>query len=299
MSTAYRDLLDAAIRHLEGLKAGGTRFVTVDPASLAGLAKPLARTAAPTAAPPTHRPAVTPRSVPAPSPTTGAAAPTVMARPAGPKAEAMEALRQRALGCTRCAHLAKARKNVVFGVGNLDASLMFVGEAPGADEDEQGQPFVGRAGQTLTGMIQGMGLTRDDVYIANILKCRPDTPGQAMGNRKPTAEEMATCIPFLHEQIDLIQPKVLVALGGTALEGLLHLSGISRLRGQWQTYRGIPLMPTFHPSYLLHREGDGRGGLMTEKRKVWEDLLQVMEKLGLPVSEKQRGFFLPRNGSQG
>ena len=130
-----------------------------------------------------------------------------------------------------------------------------------------------------------MGLRRDLVYIANILKCRPDTPGQAYGNRKPTPEEMQTCIPFLHEQIDLIRPKVLVALGGTAVEGLLgKAAGIMKLRGNWQIYRGTPLMPTFHPAYLLRTPGD--------KRKVWEDMLKVMERLGLPISEKQRNFFL-------
>src|SRR5207248_6423084 len=130
--------------------------------------------------------------------------------------------------------------------------LMFVGEAPGADEDVQGEPFVGRAGQLLTRMIAAMGLSRQTVYIANILKCRPDTPGESFGNRKPTPEEMEPCIPYLHEQIDLIQPKVIVALGGTAVEGLLGKTlGITRLRGQWQTYRNIPLMPTFHPSFLL------------------------------------------------
>jgi DNA polymerase len=125
------------------------------------------------------------------------------------------------------------------------------------------------------------------VYIANILKCRPDTPGQSAGNRKPTPEEMKTCIPFLHEQIDLIQPKVIVALGGTAVEGLLGKTiGIMKLRGTWQTYRGIPLMPTYHPAYLLRNQAP------MEKRRVWEDMLQVMEKLAMPVSEKQRGFFL-------
>jgi DNA polymerase len=130
------------------------------------------------------------------------------------------------------------------------------------------------------------GLQRSDVYIANILKCRPDTPGQTAGNRKPTPEEMATCIPFLHEQIDLIQPKVLVALGATAVEGLLGKTiGITKLRGTWKTYRNIPLMPTYHPAYLLRNQA------MSEKRRVWEDMLQVMEKLPLPISEKQRKFF--------
>jgi DNA polymerase len=128
-------------------------------------------------------------------------------------------------------------------------------------------------------------LKRSDVYIANILKCRPDTPGQAYGNRKPTPEEMQTCIPYLHEQIDLIQPKVIVALGGVAVEGLLNKSGIMKLRGHWQTYRGIPLMPTYHPAYLLRNQA------MAEKRRVWEDMLAVMEKLGMPISEKQRNYF--------
>ncbi|HET7625034.1 MAG TPA: uracil-DNA glycosylase, partial [Verrucomicrobiae bacterium] len=142
-------------------------------------------------------------------------------------------------------------------------------------------------GQLLTKIIQTMGLSRETVYIANILKCRPDTPGQSSGNRKPTAEEMETCIPFLHEQIDLIQPKVIVALGSTAIEGLLgKTSGIMKLRGNWQTYRGIPLMPTFHPAYLLRNQA------LSEKRKVWEDMLQVMEKLAMPISEKQRNYFL-------
>jgi DNA polymerase len=203
------------------------------------------------------------------------------------KAAAFAALRERALACVKCVNLASSRKNVVFGVGNIDAQLMFVGEAPGADEDEQGEPFVGKAGQLLTKIIQATGLQRADVYIGNILKCRPDTPGQSAGNRKPTADEMATCIPYLHEQIDLIRPKVLVALGATAVEGLLGKTiGITKLRGTWKTYRGIPLMPTYHPAYLLRNQA------MSEKRKVWEDMLAVMEKLDMSISEKQRRFFL-------
>jgi DNA polymerase len=164
---------------------------------------------------------------------------------------------------------------------------MFVGEAPGADEDERAEPFVGKAGQLLTKIIQATGLQRADVYIGNILKCRPDTPGQSAGNRKPTADEMTTCIPYLHEQIDLIGPKVIVALGATAVEGLLGKTiGITKLRGTWKTYRGIPLMPTYHPAYLLRNQA------MSEKRKVWEDMLAVMEKLGMAISEKQRNYFL-------
>lgn len=203
------------------------------------------------------------------------------------KTAAFADLRRRATACVRCPRLASSRRNVVFGVGDIGAQLMFVGEAPGADEDAQGEPFVGKAGQLLTKIIQAMKLTRDSVYIANILKCRPDTPGQRAGNRKPTPEEMQTCIPYLHEQIDLIRPKVIVALGATAVEGLLGKTvGITRLRGHWQIYRGTPLMPTYHPAYLLRNQAP------MEKRRVWEDMLQVMEKLGLPISEKQRNYFL-------
>ena len=142
----------------------------------------------------------------------------------------------------------------------------------------------------LTKIITATGLKRSDVYIANILKCRPDTPGQTYGNRKPTSDEMATCIPYLHEQIDLIRPKVLVALGATAVEGLLGKTiGITKLRGNWREYRGIPLMPTYHPAFLLRNQAP------SEKRKVWEDMLLVLEKLERPITEKQRRYFLPAN----
>src|SRR5207237_4288728 len=138
-------------------------------------------------------------------------------------------------------------------------------------EDAQGEPFVGKAGQLLTKIIQTMGFTRDTVYIANILKCRPDTPGQSAGNRKPTAEEMKICLPYLLAQIDLIQPRVMVALGATSVEGLLGVSGgISKLRGRWREFRGVPVMPTYHPAYLMCNEA------LREKRKVWEDVRQEL-----------------------
>jgi uracil-DNA glycosylase family 4 len=305
MSDAYHELLDAAIQQLQELKSQGVRFVPVSAESLAALnetPRPIAKNI--TTPPPVTQP--TPRVVPTPPPaipkpiekkpatvdlslSPPVEAPLASAPPLSPeaKAAAFAELRQRAMVCVKCPHLASSRKNVVFGVGSIDAQLMFVGEAPGADEDEQGEPFVGKAGQLLTKIIQTTGLQRGDVYIANILKCRPDTPGQSAGNRKPTSEEMQTCIPYLHEQIDLIRPKVLVALGATAVEGLLGKTvGITKLRGNWQTYRGIPLMPTYHPAYLLRNQA------LSEKRRVWEDMLQVMEKLGMPISEKQRNFFL-------
>jgi len=251
----YQTALEATETHLRALQANGVRFVNVEAETLLALQQPVPE-------PPED---LTPNLNPVP----------------------MAALRERALACVKCPHLAKSRRTVVFGTGDIHARLMFVGEAPGADEDALGEPFVGAAGQLLTRIIKAMGFTRETVYIANILKCRPDTPGQTSGNRKPTPEEMKTCMPWLLEQIDLVRPAVMVALGGTAVEGLLGAGGgISRLRGRFQTFRGIPVMPTYHPSYLLHNPA------VSEKRKVWEDMLQVLEKLGAPISEKQRGFFL-------
>jgi DNA polymerase len=280
MSDAYGQLLDAAIQHLEDLKARGVRHVAVTPQTLRELSQPAKSL-------PIHSTAQIPK--PAPTPAILAPVQSEIRNPKSgiEKSAAFAALRDRALVCMKCLHLASSRKNVVFGVGSMDAQLMFVGEAPGADEDEQGEPFVGKAGQLLTKIIQATGLSRSDVYIANILKCRPDTPGQSAGNRKPTPDEMATCIPYLHEQIDLIRPKVIVALGATAVEGLLGKTvGITKLRGTWKTYRGTPLMPTYHPAYLLRNQA------MSEKRRVWEDMLAVMEKLEMSISEKQRNYFL-------
>jgi DNA polymerase len=304
MSAAYDQLLDGTIQHLEDLKSQGTRFVLVSPEVVASLNQPGPTPGPALVAPPPARPApqtaahkqaaakfvattltsALDLTLGLPDETTATPKPSLTPEA---KAAAFADLRTRAQVCVRCSHLASSRKSVVFGVGSVDADLMFVGEAPGADEDEQGEPFVGKAGQLLTKIIQTMGLTRKTVYIANILKCRPDTPGQTAGNRKPTSDEMATCIPYLHEQIDLIRPTVLVALGATAVEGLLgKTAGITRLRGSWQTYRGIPLMPTYHPAYLLRNQA------LSEKRRLWEDMLQVMEKLAMPISEKQRNFFL-------
>jgi len=236
----------------------------------------------PPASPPRNQPAPVPKSTPTPAP-----APEPAFEITGDSnAEKLRHLAERVAECRKCAKLAATRTQTVFGVGHPEADLMFVGEAPGAEEDQKGEPFVGPAGELLTKMIQAMGLSREKVYIANILKCRPDAP---VGNRKPTPEEMATCSPYLKAQIDIVAPKVLVALGSTAIEGLLGLRGIRKLRGQWKEYRGIPLMPTFHPSYLLRDRGQ-----FTEKRKSWEDMLAVMEKLGMEISDKQRGFFLKK-----
>jgi uracil-DNA glycosylase len=202
------------------------------------------------------------------------------------KAERLAPLRERVAICVRCPHLAASRSQTVFGVGNVDADIMFIGEAPGADEDRIGEPFVGRAGQLLTRIIAAMGFARDEVYIANALKCRPDLPAGAPGNRPPTMVEMQTCLPYLAEQIEIIEPKVLVALGTTAVEGLLNIrEPMGRLRGRWHTYGDTPLMITYHPSYLLRNQSN------SEKRKVWDDMLLVLERLERPITAKQRGYF--------
>ncbi len=208
------------------------------------------------------------------------------------KTERLAQLAAITAGCVKCPHLAASRRNVVFGVGNPEAELMFVGEAPGVDEDAQAEPFVGRAGQLLTKIVQTMGYAREDVFIANILKCRPDTPDQPSGNRPPTVGEMQTCLPYLEEQVEIVGPRVLVALGNTAARGLLAVDRPMReLRGRWHEYRGTPVMVTYHPSYLLRNQALG------EKRKTWEDMLLVKERLGHEIAERARSYFLPKSGA--
>jgi uracil-DNA glycosylase family 4 len=288
VNDAFDTLLRAAIDHLEDLKSQGTHFIRVNPDNLSALSAPrtLRPAATPTQSPmPKREPLPTPpvtKIVVGPAPE---AAPIVIT-PTGDKAADIAALRDRAMVCIKCPNLANSRKKVVWGVGDINSPIMFVGEAPGADEDEQGEPFVGRAGQLLSKIIEAMGFTRETVYIANILKCRPDTPGQSAGNRPPSPEEIKNCLPYLNAQIDLIKPQAMVALGATAVAGLFGKSApISKIRGEFMTFRGIPVMPTFHPSYLLRPNG------FAAKPLVWQDMLKVLEKLGRPISEKQRGFF--------
>lgn len=283
--------LDLARRHGRSINASRAALEALRatpaaaPARLAEPPPPARPSAPPPPAPPIpeSRPPARPSASPAPAPAPQA--------PTASKTERLAGLAARAGACRKCEHLAASRKSVVFGVGNPDAALMFVGEAPGAEEDVQGEPFVGRAGQLLTKIIQTMGLSREQVYIANILKCRPDTPGQSFGNRPPTPEEMDTCLPYLEEQIDIIQPQVLVALGGTAVRGLLGDEvKITSARGRWHEFRGIPLMPTFHPSFLLRPDNEAK------KRLTWEDMLLVKERLGMEITARERRYFLPKAG---
>jgi len=193
-------------------------------------------------------------------------------------APSLESLRQQIGDCQRCT-LAQSRTTLVFGAGNEKARLVFVGEAPGADEDRQGAPFVGEAGQVLTRLIEAMGLDRNQVYICNVLKCRPPS------NRNPHKDEISTCSPFLMQQIRLIKPEVIVALGTFAAQTLLgNKEPISRLRGQLHSCHGIPLMPTFHPSFLLHNKENKQ-----HYWDVWSDMEQVLRTLKLPVPQKKQG----------
>jgi uracil-DNA glycosylase len=202
-----------------------------------------------------------------PLPTAAPEAPAPLALEPGERLRRLGLLEESVRGCTRCA-LHAGRTQTVFARGTGASRLCFVGEGPGADEDAQGYPFVGKAGQLLDKMIEAMGFTRDEVYVCNIVKCRPPN------NRKPEPEEMAACLPYLKEQLELLDPEVIVALGATAVQGLFGTSeGITRLRGRWKLYLGrVPVMPTFHPAFLLRNPA--------AKREVWDDLQAVLRQMG-------------------
>jgi uracil-DNA glycosylase len=246
MTDIESELLDIVTQiraHLEYQKALGVSLIESIPPSESGIASPAPLTSAGKAAEP---------AVPKPSQASAG----------------LSAIREELGDCIRC-KLHRGRTNIVFGEGNPKAVLVFVGEGPGQEEDQQGRPFVGAAGQLLTDIIvKGMKVKREDVYICNIVKCRPPD------NRNPEPDEVEACEPFLKKQLAAINPAVIVALGNTAVKTLLKTpEGITSLRGKWQTYQGIPLMPTFHPAYLL-RNPSG-------KKLVWEDIQQVMKKLGM------------------
>ena len=202
--------------------------------------------------------------------------------------EKLASLREQAENWAPARALGTLRDTMVFAVGNPEADLMLVGEAPGYEEERQREPFVGRAGQKLDQILTAMGLAREAVYISNICKFRPALRNQTTNNRKPTPEEMESCLPFVRAEIEIVRPKCIVALGGTAAEGLLNYQNkpVGRMRGNWHDFEGIPLRVTYHPSYLLHNDS-----AVSEKRKVWDDMLSVLELLGMPITEKQRGFF--------
>lgn len=211
--------------------------------------------------------------------------------PGGDPAAQLAWLRERVFACEVCQANLNEGARIVFGTGSPEADIFFCGEAPGAEEAAAGEPFVGKAGQLLTKIMAAMGLSRKEVYLANILKWRPqhDKP---YGNRPPTLDEMRFCLPYLQAQIEIIRPKVIVALGNATVAGLLGPDpkrNLGSVRGTWASFDDIPVMITFHPSYLL------RNDTLKTKRLAWEDMLQVMDRCGLQISEKQRGFFLPKS----
>jgi DNA polymerase len=292
--------LTAITDELRRLKASGVDSIVVSEEGMAALRKSVSHGAGPEDEPPAPArreapaPARAPRPAPAPRIEAEAPAPPpVVSLPQGDKKTRRDALLEIVVNDPVCRAKVKPGKKVVLGVGNLDAAIMFVGEAPGAEEEIQGEPFVGPAGQLLTRMIVAMALSRSDVYIGNIMNWRPDLPtgpdGVQMGNRPPTDAEMAHCLPYLRAQIDIVNPSLLVALGATAAKGLLgpkSFGALGEVRGKWHDFSGRPLMVTYHPSYIL------RNPTNRTKRLIWEDLLKVMEKAKLPISEKQRGFFI-------
>jgi len=314
MST--RDQLLALNDELRRLKAGGQRAVSVTEDALAQLREAVsaaqAEAVTETVTPPTTSTfSIAPAARPAApailstAPTAPTAAPAMPAAPViklpeGDKQAQWNYLRDLVLNDATCRSHIYAGKKVVFGVGSLAASIMFVGEAPGGDEEDQGEPFVGRAGQLLNKMIKAMGLERGQVYIGNILNWRPEMgsrnpDGSQTGNRPPTAQEMAYCLPFIRAQIAIIRPKVLVALGKTAVDGLLgadRFKSMGAARGTWHSYADTPLRASYHPSYLLRQEGLTSASAKKIKRDAWEDMLAVMEQASVPVSEKQKNFFL-------
>ncbi len=264
---SFRDYVEQ-IRE-EGLEGLDGAAATLAAAGSSAAAPKPAPTAPRTRAPAAPQPAASALAVAPPPPSTNLSD----KYPGLQQTADLAALRAFIGECTRC-KLAPLRTNLVFGVGNPHADLMFIGEGPGHEEDLRGEPFVGRAGQLLTDIIErGMGLSRANVFICNVIKCRPPE------NRNPEADEVAACEPFLFRQIDLVRPRVIVGLGTFAVQAVLKIkTPISKLRGNWHQVRGIKLMPTFHPAYLLRNPGD--------KRLVWSDIQAVMKELGRPLPQR-------------
>lgn len=292
--------LDAVYDELKRLQKEGLDRVYINEATSA-LLKPIAPKATPVKHTSAQDTAALADLIDKPAARATPAKPTVSAVKVDPLPEApsiqlpddspiaqLQWLEESVRNCAVCNERKNQDELLVFGNGASDADILFCGEAPGTDEAISGFPFVGTAGQLLDKIIKAMGLDREKVYCTNILKWRPKND-KPYGNRPPTQEEMAFCLPYLKAQIDIIKPKVIVGLGNNTVGGLLGEAAkrkFGSLRGQWDSFHGIPLMITFHPSYLQ------RNDTLKTKRMAWEDLLAVMEKVGLPISEKQQGYFL-------
>ncbi|MFK7852447.1 MAG: uracil-DNA glycosylase [Akkermansiaceae bacterium] len=207
------------------------------------------------------------------------------------KVAKLDGIRRQAAAWQPAISLESLRETMVFATGTPEARLMLIGEAPGYNEEKEKEPFVGPAGKKLNDILKAMGISREEVYISNLVKFRPAIARQTTNNRKPTREEMEACLPLVKAEISVIQPEIIITLGGTAAEGLLGLEGtVGSMREKWHELSGIPVRVTYHPSYLLQS-----GGSNQVKRALWEDMLAAMERLGMSISEKQKSFFLPKN----
>ncbi len=285
--------VDTVIEFLEAEQARGVTHVLLDEGARDGLRNLLVRARAAKA--PQESPAQknTPQLAQQ-SPTSPAPPQTIpvhVTTEGETKAERLDSLRKQAETWPAARALGTLRDTLVFSTGNPDARIMFIGDPPGYEEEKKREPFIGPAGQKLTDILKAMGLEREDVYLSTIVKFRPSTPRQTTNNRKPSPEEMAVCMPFIRAEIDIVRPTCIVAMGATAAEGLLALPGtIAEMRGSWHEFDGVPVRVTYHPSYLLQTNAS-----LTIKRQLWEDMLDVMAKLAMPISERQRGFFLPKS----
>ena len=270
--------VDSLIDFLQAEQARGRSHVFLDDSAREGLRELYIRMRMPVAVPLAEAPAAAPL-VKQDAVVSGSG-----------KSEQLAGLRKQAESWAPARALGTLREKMVFATGNPDAEIMLVGEAPGYNEEKEGEPFVGPAGQKLNDILKAMGLRREDVYISNLVKFRPSLPKQTTNNRKPSPEEMTACLPLVMAEISVVQPKLIIALGGTTAEGLLGLKGtFGSMCGKWHELSGLPARVTYHPSYLLQS-----GGSNDVKRALWEDMLAAMEKLGMPISNKQRGFFLPK-----
>jgi DNA polymerase len=265
------ELARQARQHLDSLRAAGVEWLPDGPVPAAVLRSP---------APECEPPAASPPAPPDPSPRQSLFGDDVPAR-SGPsltreqRTEALAALARRVAQCTRCPVLVAERRQTVFGVGPLDAEICFIGEAPGADEDRQGEPFVGAAGQLLNRIIAACGMRREDVYICNILRCRPP------GNRTPLPDEVANCREYLDQTLELVRPKYVCCLGACAAQNLLGTTlSVGKLRSRFFDYHGVPVMVTYHPAYLLRNEA--------AKKDVWEDMKRLLARMGRPVAPAKR-----------
>ncbi len=281
--------VDVLLEFLEAEQARGVSHVHLDQGARDGLrqlqnqARPVAKTAPPKPAARVEMPVETP-------PPPIALVPTNLTIQGSSRAEKIASLRRQAETWAPARALGTLRETMIFSTGNPEARIMLISEAPGYQEEKERQPFVGPAGQKLNDILKVMGLSREEVYLANIVKFRPATPKQTINNRRPTPEEMTACMPFLRAEISIIQPQCIIALGETTAEGLLGLSGhISTMRGSWHDFEGTPVRVTYHPSHLLQTSAGNH-----TKRLLWEDMLSVMEKIDLTISDKQRGYFLPK-----